>query len=474
MAVSILFLFGTGHISFAQRIAPGILTEVHKELRGVMSCLKCHTLTGGINSAACKSCHVEWQNKIKENKGLHVRVKSDCVTCHTDHKGESYNITLIDEKSFAHSLTGYELKDSHVIKCNNCHNKLNSYLRISSKCQDCHTAVHKKTAPEDCIQCHNYKEWKDHTFDHFKNAEFKLMGKHIEVKCELCHTRETVLAKAGYKEKDYQVLKFKPLKSETCSDCHFDVHNEQFKDQKCDSCHSVEKVWKDKTFSHETEKYKGFKLKGKHKEVECEKCHIRSELSYTEFNIQKKVEIGLLKPLKSETCSDCHFDVHNEQFKDQKCHTCHSVEKDWKDKTFSHETEEYKGYKLEGKHKEVECEKCHIRSELSYTEFDIQKKIEVGLFKPLKSELCGDCHKNGHEGKFIAINELKEMSCTDCHSVEKTFKEHVYTHKKDSKYFKYNRDGQVKESDCAACHFCDQNLFSISTCFEQMGLMPSR
>ncbi len=641
-----LFLVGVGNHAYAQWIAPGLLTKAHKDLRTLTSCLKCHTLAEGLDNNSCKSCHEELNKKIQDKQGLHARIKSSCVTCHTDHKGAEYDITSIDEKTFKHDLTGYELKDSHKVTCNNCHKKEDTYLGNSPECLKCHPEIHpKKTVPVDCIQCHTYKEWKDHIFDHTK-AEFKLVGKHNDAKCELCHPRNTVEVIVREKEKEYQVMTLKPIQSETCRDCHydvhkeqfenqvcdachslekgwedyifrhesekytgfklegkhkdaecekchersdisysefkvekklslgkftpietdpctnchfdihnghfkkqkcdvchsvekgwkdyifdhqsdkfsyrlegkhkdaecvnchskaevnytefksekklliskfekitsdecttchFDVHNEQFKGQICDACHSVEKGWKDHLFKHESEKYKGFKLVGNHKEVECEKCHKRSEVSYTEFDKQKTLQLGLFTSLDSETCGNCHFDVHIGQFKDQKCDACHTPEKEWKEKTFTHENEKYEGYKLEGKHQKVECEKCHIRSEVNYTEFDKQKTVQIGLFKPLKNETCGDCHKNGHEEKFKEIDQLENVACTECHSVEREFNDRIYKHKEDSRYFKYNRDAQVQEKDCAACHFCDPNLFAISSCFDEMGMtMPGR
>jgi uncharacterized HAD superfamily protein len=558
--LSALFLVGTGNNIFAQWIAPGLLAKAHKDLRGVTSCLKCHFLTEGLDNAACKSCHEELKKKIKDNKGLHSRVKSDCIACHTDHKGEEYDITSIDEKTFNHSLTGYELKDSHDVTCNNCHKKEDTYLGNSQECLKCHSDVHNKTVPEDCIRCHNYKEWKDYVFDHFKKVEYKLVGKHNDAKCELCHPRNKVKGKTGDKEKEYWVMKLKPIQSETCVDCHYDVHKKQFGGQVCDSCHPLEKDWKDYTFKHESEKYRGYKIEGKHKDVECEKCHERSDIAYSEFDNEKKLSLGKFKPIKSDVCNTCHYDVHNghfkeqkcdachsvekdwkdnifdhqsekfsyklegkhkdvecvkchmknevtytefkiekkivlstyekiksedctschydvhgEQFKDQKCDACHSVEKDWKDQTFAHESETYQGYKLEGKHEKVECDKCHERGDVIYTEFEKQKIVQVGLFKPLKSEKCGDCHKNKHEGAYKEIEGLLDVTCSECHSVEREFKDRLYKHKDDSKYHKYNYEGAVQESECAACHFCDPNLFTISKCFDQMGMtIPGR
>ncbi len=553
-----LFLSGSGNKVFAQWISPGKLAKAHRELSGMTSCLKCHTLTRGLDNAACKLCHKELNKKIKENKGLHARVKGECVPCHPDHKGEDYDIASLDKESFNHSLTGYELHDSHKIACNKCHKNEETYLGLSPECLGCHTDAHKRTVSENCIQCHNYQDWTALVFDHSKSAEYKLTGKHLDVKCELCHPRNSVIEKAGDTDKVYQVLILKPIKSKKCSDCHYDlhkgqlkkqkcdachsvkkewkdymldhesekfnyklkgrhkevecekchersevrytefkrekkafvcvfkelesdecsnchydIHKGQFKDQKCDACHSVKKEWKDYMFDHESEKF-SYKLEGRHKEVECEKCHERSEVRYTEFKREKKAFVSVFKYLESDECSNCHYDIHKGQFKDQKCDACHSVKQEWENNTFSHESENYRGYKIEGKHVDVECVKCHKRSEFSYTEFNRKKKVLAGTFKPLQSKKCNDCHKDDHKGVFKEIEMVQSVTCSNCHSVEKEWKDYIYKHKEDSRYHKYNPGGQVKESKCQECHVCSEEVFCISCCFENMGQHPTR
>ncbi len=443
--VLVMILSGAAIEASTNLISPGKLTKVHNELEGLKSCFKCHASTSGIDDAACWKCHEELKKKNKAGKGLHSRLSGSCIECHTEHKGEYFNITSLDQKTFDHALTGYNLKDRHKLECKKCHKKEGKYFGLSSECIRCHTDVHNKTVSSDCLHCHSYQGWKNLAFDHVKNAEFKLTGKHLDAKCELCHPRNEVKEKVGDTEKVYQVLKFKPIKSEQCLDCHFDVHKKQFKGQECDSCHTLEKGWKEYTFRHESDKYRGFKLEGKHKESECEKCHERNEIVYLEFEMDKTVSVGKFKLLEFKNCKNCHYDVHKGKFKKQKCDDCHSLEKGWKENTFKHESEKNRGFKLEGKHKDIDCIKCHEQGEIRYSEFKTDKKLSISIFKDIESDKCISCHYDIHERKF------KDRNCDACHSLEKSWKEYTFRHES-TKYRGFKLEGKHKDVDCTKCH----------------------
>ena len=364
-------------------------------------------------------------------------------------------------------MTGYTLQDRHNVPCKECHKQKNTFLDLpSDKCLNCHVDVHKKTASEDCITCHDFKDWKVTKFDHDINSEYGLTGKHAEVKCEPCHYFDPIREKDAKTGKVYRVIKFKPLTYEKCDNCHFDVHIGQFEKQACIACHHLKKGWKDILFKHESAKYMGYKLDNKHKDVECDKCHERSNIVFSEFGIKKKAFTGLFKPIESKKCSDCHFDVHMAQFEKQDCENCHPINNDWKKMTFKHESPDYSGYKLEGKHKDVLCDKCHKRSEVAYTEFKKEKKALLGKYKPIESGKCGDCHKDEHKGKYKEIEKVQNVTCENCHSVNRDFKARLYEHIPESKYHKYVSGGEVQESACEQCHICSTDIFCITCCFE--------
>ncbi len=547
-----LFLFIGVNNSYAEWVSPGKLAKAHKELEGIDNCLKCHSLVEGITDSACNACHEKLLKRINAKKGFHANVKGKCFECHTDHKGDNYDIVWIEKEKFDHKMTGYVLRDKHKLPCQDCHKQNNTYLDLTSdKCLQCHTDVHKKTASEDCISCHNIKGWKEVTFDHDKDSEYKLTGKHAEVKCGPCHYKNPIQEKETRTDRMYRVIKFKPLNYQKCDDCHtyvhkeelkdnkcttchvtkswevtsfnhndprlsdykltgrhknvscilchpeeksirnkdgkdveivsmkikpleyalcinchYDVHMEQFEKQDCDTCHPLKSRWKDITFKHESSKYMGYKLENIHKDVTCDKCHEQSEIRYTEFGKEKKAFTGLFKPIESKKCNDCHYDVHLEQFGKQECDDCHPVNNDWKDFTFKHESPDYKGYKLEGKHIKVECDKCHKRSETTYTEFKKEKKALTAKYKPVESSRCDDCHKDDHKGKYKQIAKVQQITCENCHSVEKDWKVHEYEHRSKSNYHKYTERDQTREFQCDACHVCSTDIFCITCCFE--------
>jgi hypothetical protein len=260
------------------------------------------------------------------------------------------------------------------------------------------------------------------------------------------------------------IKRLKPVKYSSCSDCHFDVHKGQFRKQGCDACHSVNNNWKDHTFDHGSKKYSGFKLEGRHETVDCEKCHLRNEITYAEFNSKKKRAIGNFKPLKTEKCTDCHFDIHGGEFEKQSCDSCHSLSRPWKEYTFSHEPATEEGFRLEGKHKGIVCDKCHERSEISYAEFNVEKTKLMPRFRLLKSRGdCIDCHKEEHKERFREIG-VREITCGTCHSVENEWKDFGYKHKSEIKFKKYQLNYKAEVSECEKCHTCGGEVFCVSCC----------
>ncbi len=558
-AISLFLLFTGGHKCLAQWISPGNLAGAHKHLEGYNNCLTCHALVQGINISACEGCHEKLMKRIRESKGFHASVKGDCISCHPDHKGEDYDMTLLNKKMFDHKMTGYELQYGHKLSCEKCHKEEGTYLDLSSTaCLACHKDSHRQPEMSDCLKCHNFRDWKEVVFDHGKNSEYKLTGKHSDVKCELCHpgypekkrTKGPSGVYRGYKYKvlkygkcddchfdvhkgelkskrcegchvtsgwnegvfdhnnplvsDYQLsgkhkkvacelchpeekrsyreggkvikrsaMKISSLKYHYCSDCHYDVHEGEFKKQGCSTCHQLKNDWTNHTFRHESEKYDGYKIEGRHKDVACEKCHARSKVRYEEFKKTKKALVGKFNLSKLNECGDCHYDVHNGEFEKHACDACHMLKNDWKEHTFRHESGEYSGYKIEGKHKGIACEKCHERNEIRYDEFKSKKKALVGKFKVFKLNECGDCHKADHKGKFKEIVNVKVVTCANCHSVEDEWKDFNYKHRQDSQYHKYNPEGMINESICESCHMCDTEVFCITCCINKIGL-PNR
>jgi hypothetical protein len=354
------------------------------------------------------------------------------------------------------------------VKCESCHPKysdeekagdaglISNVLKFKplkyGRCNDCHDDIHRgKLKDKQCTDCHVTEGWKERVFSHDDPAlsDFRLSGRHKNVSCEMCHPEEKVKYREGGKTIERRVIRLKPVKHSSCRSCHFDVHKGQFTKQECDACHSLNNEWKEYTFDHGSGKYNGYKLEGRHKEVVCEKCHKRNEVRYREFNSSKNATIGTFKPLSAEACGDCHFDVHMGHFNKQGCDACHSMNNKWKDYTFDHQSEQYSGYKLEGRHKD---------------EFDRENIKSILAFKPLKGERCEDCHKEEHKKRFIGIREVRDVTCATCHSVEKEWKDYEYKHESDKKFKKYSLEYKAEASECEKCHTCGFEVFCTSCC----------
>ncbi|VAX20049.1 Cytochrome c family protein [hydrothermal vent metagenome] len=474
-------------------LSPGDLSSLHSEAQGLANCTKCHTLGGDLPERLCLECHEGIGARLEKNRGYHATLTDKkCFECHSDHKGAGYSMVRWNEKKFDHGdrNTGYALRGKHAkIKCRDCHKAKTgkgskTYLLKSSGCLTCHGDIHKKTLGQQCEDCHNEKTWKgaDVRFDHGK-TEYPLEGKHARVKCADCHRvkgifkvrkfstcvtchveRDTHKGALGprceecHNETSWKVLNAKfnhsktkyPLKGKhnrvNCDDCHKKrkkgifkvakfstcdasgchdtprrgfIHKRQFKERLCTDCHT-EDGWKPALFKHDSPEYKGFKLHGRHADTKCEKCHAK-----------KSGKTAIYRPLESQTCdaAGCHDtkgrgDIHGKQFSDRECTDCHT-EDGWKPALFKHDSPEYKGFKLHGRHADTKCEKCHQNS----------------AWKPL-AQKCFDCHTKDdkHKGRFGA-------KCEQCHD-EKTWKTEKFAHAA----IGFRLEGAHKGLRCEDCH----------------------
>lgn len=336
--------------------------------------------------------------------------------------------------SFVAAIKPNELSTKHKIgetaqSCAKCHSYAGEIT--NAKCEQCHPVVKERrikgvgyhgTLKGDCIQCH--KEHLDSsksivpldrkTFDH-RLAAFRRDGKHAVLECDECHKKK--------RSPDSQGSYYIGLKYGLCTDCHRDPHGSQFK-VSCETCHSAS-GWKvpDLTFVHDTNS--SFRLLGKHKALECAKCH-KSKFPWS--------------PLASATfkgvptdCADCHQDPHGKQFT-AACATCHSPT-GWKKEFLNFDHNRDAKFPLQAKHAAVECAKCHkpaiFRSPLASAKF---KGLPTG---------CTDCHSDPHRKQFAA-------ACTTCHSSAGWSKEFLaFDHNRDTKFPLLAKHF---EAACNKCH----------------------
>lgn len=433
MAVCIVLL----HVQlFYAQLSPGKLTKAHAKLEGLNNCTQCHDIGNQVSEQKCLNCHKELKARVASNKGYHVSsfIKGKaCITCHSEHHGVNFDMIRFDEKTFNHNLTGYELKGAHkaeVKDCRSCHkpdnigsvaikSKPQTFLGLDQKCLTCHEDRHEKTLSSDCLSCHNMNDFKPATaFNHAKTS-FPLAGAHQNVSCVSCHKIEN---KAG---KQFQ--KFADIAHKNCTSCHKDEHNNAF-GSNCKACHnetSFHKITPTKSFNHSVT---GFALEGRHRDIDCKKCHDnRSNLGtfqeYTKLN-----EIN---------CMTCHQDAHEGKF-GLDCKSCHN-QNTFKLNTnnasalakFDHNKTDFV---LEGKHQEVDCRKCH----------------KADLTDALPHNTCNVCHNDYHNNDFASSKE-RYPDCSSCHTTQ-GFSPSLFNIDQHA-YANFKLTGAHEATACNACHY---------------------
>lgn len=420
------------------QISPGPLSKAHQSLTGTTQCASCHQFGANTPTFKCLDCHKEVAQRLAAKHGYHAQIQmrnpnsKDCVRCHLEHNGEDFGLIHWEpsQKQFDHRLTGYNLEGKHAgIACEKCHmpgsivaserplikmkDPSKSFFGLSQDCVACHKDPHKGQLGNNCLQCHNFADWKAaKEFDHSK-TRYPLTGLHIKVACEKCHKPDVLGGPARYKD----------MKFAACLDCHIDPHKGSFK-QRCEECHTTagwKKLLPRFEFDHSKTKYP---LLGKHAMVNCAQCHLNGDFK---------------RPLPFANCADCHKpDPHKGQFearpKKGECAECHTVE-GWKPSLFGVKEHDSSKYPLKGKHITVECAKCHLPAGRDT------------IYK-VKFAACTDCHKDAHDGQFAAAPYLNK--CEDCHTVL-DFHRSIFTIAKHRKS-RFVLAGAHAAVPCADCH----------------------
>jgi hypothetical protein len=329
----------------------------------------------------------------------------DCKSCHTAAAWQTVK--------FDHKKTDFPLKGGHEkLACKSCHPDTR-YKKTPKDCVACHASndEHEGRFGQKCQSCHDEQKWKVTRFDHKRDANFLLKGKHGTIACEACHIIPSPKAKISTK----------------CSDCHVtvDVHKGR-NGSECQKCHT-EKSWTKTSFSHD--KDTKFTLNGAHKDVDCFSCH-RGQKTTSR---------------KNRICIDCHKtdDVHKEQL-GQACDSCHGEVK-WLDKiNFDHDLTRFP---LGGLHAITACDDCHTSKAFKEAKSDcISCHAVDDSHKQALGEDCAACHNpNGwdfwqfdhnQQTDFILDGAHGGLVCNACHKKPVTKKIQL-------------------ASECVACHQAD-------------------
>jgi hypothetical protein len=319
-------------------------------------------LIGAHQDVECDDCH--------SNDALYREAPGDCVDCHQDddvHENflgsacaDCHNSTEWQDASFDHDTTDYPLLGKHIeVACLDCHVDP-TYQNAPNTCFGCHEKddAHDGRSGQKCENCHNPTDWHDSSFNHARDTEFPLEGKHALLTCNDCHSENP----------------FQDVMETDCVFCHLDDDShEGHNGEQCDSCHNNDD-WAEPTFDHDTDT--DYKLVGGHREVACNDCHI-----------EPIFEVAL-----ETTCESCHLDddPHDGTLGTQ-CATCHT-EVNWQDPVFF--DHDLTRFPLLGKHADVECEDCHETQAFAETD-----------------DSCNSCHRDDdpHEGNF-------HERCAVCHN----------------------------------------------------------
>lgn len=213
-----------------------------------------------------------------------------------------------------------------------------------------------------------------------------------------------------------------------CASCHPDHAGADFK--------MVE--WAEGSPARFDHRRAGWTLEGKHTDTKCASCHA------TKYRVGRAAELSARKADAGwvgleRHCVSCHKsdDVHDGAL-DASCESCHDAARWDKAPTFDHDKADYR---LDGKHVDVACDKCHLTPRLR-TRTNAEGE-RVPLFKPLAYRECSSCHADPHKGRL-------STKCSECHTtagfrvIDKRAFNHALT--------RYPLEGDHAGVPCAACH----------------------
>ena len=433
------------------------------------ACTSCHTtaawrsvkvdhartrfpLVGAHQRVECVKCHVRPATQVKPKSAT-------CSDCHTDpHKGQFKaqgcdtchdNTSFKRARGFDHAKqTAFALTGKHAaVECAKCHksaapsnvplSKRTVDFRGASKaCASCHSDPHRGELGTTCETCHGTSDFLVTSFTHPKRPEFYTAG-HAAVACLKCHagTRATTPTMPARTGAPVAGARFKGLPT-TCVSCHTDVHLGQV-GTTCEKCHGIDSVkFAPSTFSHDTS---AFALTGKHRDVECAKCHKVEKAAFPGGMGEARRLTGLPKD-----CVSCHADVHLGQLK-APCQTCHTTSS-FAVKTFTHKGLEHL---FVGAHAKLECVQCHKKSDRV---FPSGRGVAV-TFKT--GTECSSCHTDAHKGAM-------GPSCASCHSPDTWRTPNTGFHKLTT----FPLEGQHVAVPCQSCHVKGQVKGTPTTCYD--------
>lgn len=395
-AIGLALGLATAHgQSLESAISPGAVHKTHAKIEH--ECAKCHTrFRPSAQPGLCLACHREIAADQRQGTGFHGHAgDAPCRQCHTDHRGRDGQTVILDEKTFDHRLTDFQLRGAHRDKtCAGCHRAGKKHREAPSDCVSCHRGndKHRGNLGPRCETCHGEETWKTARFDHGR-TRFPLLHRHVQVRCADCHVDERYAGTAR-----------------DCVACHrADDAHKGHNGPRCETCHS-EQDWRSTLFRHDRDT--SYPLLGRHQGVTCTTCH----------------RAPLYKQRPASQCAACHQqdDTHGGTL-GSACATCHHPT-GWRGRNFEHDVATV--FPLKARHRSVKCDSCH-------TAPGLREKPPLA---------CVGCHvrddrERGHKGRYGG-------RCETCHN-EQAWRDIHFEHARDTRFPTAGRHRQV---NCDACH----------------------
>jgi len=211
------------------------------------------------------------------------------------------------------------------------------------------------------------------------------------------------------------------VKDKNCFQCHNEHHGRKFKMIHFD----------EKKFNHDLT---GYKLEGKHDEIDCKKCHTPKFIVDKKLKKKPNTFIGL-----DTKCITCHNDYHQNTLSSNDCSSCHNTKAFSPAINFDHNKT---NFKLTGKHVDVDCKKCHKVVKKNGKDFQ--------NFNNLPFKDCNACHSNPHNEQPL------KGSCKQCHITE-SFKLFRKKNRFNHNLTNFTLKGQHKKVACFSCHTKNNN-----------------
>ncbi len=417
--------------------SPGELSAAHKELENETLCKSCHTADYDLSPDLCLACHTKLKERIDQGRGFHSNKKTNCRSCHAEHRGRDAALINLDRSSFNHDQTGFSLTGKHknITDCSRCH-KQKSFLGLSPNCSSCHDEPHGgEYGSMQCSQCHSTDGFElAKQFKH-ETTGFELQGVHRSLECGKCHSSKIVTL------------------SDRCVNCHQDAHQGQL-GKDCSICHKPEK-WNQ--VSNQISHGSDFFLSGQHRTVPCEECHLK----------------GVFKGTPKQ-CEICHWiRRQDDPYKTKlglECGVCHNP-LNWTPAQWDHAVQT--GFRLEGRHRALACDECHKGMSLTaptnscygchtgdYNGADDPNHKQGGF--PTDCFIChttsgwGSGQFNHDTTGFSLTGAHKAASCSQCHPngrYQGVSSECYACHRSDYESTRNpNHRNAGFSTDCATCH----------------------